>query len=658
LTALLGRNESGKSNLLKALASLNPSDGFKALSSIKDFPRHRKLSECTLETPVVWTRWSLDDSERSELDAIFPRAGTATHVTVSRAYKGETPTVGFEALPPLAPDQSEIKTKIRKIASALAVVADGLDATHKPTLSQAAEQFETQASYVADAKTWASNAVAAVRELSKVMAATNSELPEKAEQTLTELGDQAKSIVGDEESHKNGRQWVMANLPKFIYLDEYPDLEGHQNVTDYVQRKSQGQRKPSDDYFAKLCKVGGINPEELQANLNDPETRNQLANRASAVVTTEIRKLWKDRSLKIRFNVDGAYFDTLISDPTESYDVEVNLKERSRGFQWFFSFYITFSADTDGGSAANAILLLDEPGLYLHAKSQTDLLNHFDSDFDNQIIYSTHSPFMVPTHKLDSVRTVNIGDGRGTTVTNDPSGDSKTLFPLQAALGYDLAQSLFVGPNNLVVEGVTDFWILSAISDFLNDSGRVGLNPSLVLTPAGGAQKISYMVALLSSERLNVVVLLDEEKEARSTRDELVKARLISERNVVFVTEAFRENPPKEADIEDLIGQEVYDALVCESYVKELKGNKLALNANIPRVAKRFDVAFAELGIPFKKTRPSRLMLKKMAENPNSIVTTDVAARFENLFRTVNARFEKAVEKGDSDLRPSQSEVE
>lgn len=37
LTSLLGRNESGKSNLLRALHSLNPSDGFKALSKVKDF---------------------------------------------------------------------------------------------------------------------------------------------------------------------------------------------------------------------------------------------------------------------------------------------------------------------------------------------------------------------------------------------------------------------------------------------------------------------------------------------------------------------------------------------------------------------------------------------------------------------------------------------
>ena len=156
--------------------------------------------------------------------------------------------------------------------------------------------------------------------------------------------------------------------------------------------------------------MASLSPEQLERLLakGKNETRNQLANRAGAVVTAEIRRLWKDRHLTIRFDLDEHHMNTLVSDPTATYPVEVNLDERSRGFKWFFSFYMTFAADTQGGSAENAILLLDEPGLYLHAMSQADLLRHFEDDFKNQIIYTTHSPFMVPTHNLDAIRTVNI----------------------------------------------------------------------------------------------------------------------------------------------------------------------------------------------------------------------------------------------------------
>lgn len=124
--------------------------------------------------------------------------------------------------------------------------------------------------------------------------------------------------------------------------------------------------------------------------------------------------------------------DTLVSDPNRAYDVEVNLDERSRGFQWFFSFYVTFFADTKG--AGDAILLLDEPGLHLHARSQADLLAHFEQDFANQIIYTTHSPFMVPVHRPDAVRTASMSEAAGTTVSNKAEGDARTLYPLQVAL--------------------------------------------------------------------------------------------------------------------------------------------------------------------------------------------------------------------------------
>ncbi|WP_411746095.1 ATP-dependent nuclease, partial [Reinekea sp.] len=221
-----------------------------------------------------------------------------------------------------------------------------------------------------------------------------------------------------------------------------------------------------------------------------------------------------------------------MSDPNAVYEVEVNLNERSRGFKWFFSFYVTFCADTNGGEAKDAVLLLDEPGLFLHAKSQSDLLNHLRDDFDNQILFTTHSPFMIPTAQLTDVKTVNIDQDRGTTVTNDPTGDSTTLFPLQAALGYEISQSLFIGSHNLIVEGVTDYWYLSAISDYLISIGKKGLEPNITITPAGGAQKIPYLVSLLASQNLNVVVLMDKERDSAATRDEMVGGKLLHQKNI------------------------------------------------------------------------------------------------------------------------------
>lgn len=648
ITALLGRNESGKSNLLRALQSLNPADGFKALNPIKDFPRHRRLEECRDATPVVTTRWCLDEDDQSELTGILPRANAVKHVQIGRYYK-ESRWVRFDDLGDHKFDELAVKRQIEKIVSAVKAAADGIEEARRAPLNQAANAFDRALAIVADRIQWAGNASSGVEALNKALAVADTELTDKQAQLVADIKELASSIQGDKAAQTEARSWAIQKLPVFIYLDEYPELRGHQNITEFLARQSQGTPNDADRSFQKLCKVAGLNPQQLHDLLsqNEQETRNQLANRASAVVTAKIRQLWKDRALKIRFNLDAHHLDTFVSDPNALYDVEVNLDERSRGFQWFFAFYITFSADTNGGQAEDAILLLDEPGLYLHAKSQSDLLSHLDKDFSNQIIYTTHSPFMVPTHALDSVRTVNIAEDKGTTVSNDPSGDARTLFPLQAALGYNLAQSLFIGPNNLVVEGVTDFWMLSAISAYLAENRRTGLHPDLTVTPAGGAQKVSYMVALLSSEELNVLVLLDQEKKTKGTKDDLVREKLIAEQNVVFVSEAFGTNAPKEADIEDLLEPSLYETLVREAYATELKGKKLTLNTNIPRIVKRVEQALETLEITFHKTRPTRLLLRKMGAEPASIVTDDTANRFEVLFKTINERFQRHIERGN-----------
>jgi predicted ATP-dependent endonuclease of OLD family len=640
LTSLVGRNESGKSNLLLALQTLNPAGGPEDLSKIKNFPRQRRLAECTDETPVVSTTWELDADEQSELATTFPRAAGVTRVEIGRNYNAAERTVVFVDLKPIAFSADEVSARLLKIRPVAEVEIEKLEAAPQVPAKAALERFSTALATTGAPTEWAAHAAPALAAFRKALAVATVSLPDREDGLLSELEELAAKISKDGPAWRAANDWAAGLLPIFVYVDDYPELTGHQDIAEYLRRKAANpsQLNETDLNFEKMCKVADLNPQQLHQlhAANDHETRNQLANRASAIVTSELRRLWKDRQLKVRFSPDANHLDTFVSDPNSVYDVEVNLNERSRGLKWFFSFYIIFSADTKGGSSANAILLLDEPGLYLHALSQGDLLQHFAADFENQIIYTTHSPFMVPK-TLDAIRTVSIGQETGTIVSNDPVGDSRTLFPIQAALGYSLSQSLFVGPNNLIVEGVTDFWMLSSASSYLESLGKKGLPDGITLTPAGGAQKIPYMVALLSSERLQVLVLFDEEKQSRTTREELVKAKLIRDDNIVFVTEGFdTPGKPAEADIEDLFEPAVYSALVSESYSKELTGKTLTLNPQIPRIVKRYEQAFQDIGIEFHKTRPARLLLNKMATDAAKIIPQSTVDRFDRLFTRIS----------------------
>jgi predicted ATPase len=647
ITALLGRNESGKSNLLLALMTLNPPEGFAELNRTKDFPRHRRLSECTPDTPVVSSRWRLTAKEQAELVKQLPNASNVAHVRVARPY-GRKRTVEFINLTPIAFDIPTIKAAVSGIVEAIKAAASALDAGKQTAINAALIQFERTSTVVDVKENWASNFKAAQGPLNESLKEAGISMPDAAARGINELLQLAGRLATYQADEQTARDWVVGRLPVFIFVDEYPELNGHQNIAQFLQRKNGNTLTDAEKNFEKLCKVAGIDPAQLHSLQGEGkyEERNLIANRASAVVTGELRRLWKDRQLKVRFNPDAEHLEILISDPTQVFDVEVNLDERSRGLRWFFSFYITFSADTNGGAAENAILLLDEPGLFLHIESQKDLQAHFEQDFDNQILYTTHSPFMIPIQTLDRLRTVTISEDNGTVVTNNPTGDGRTLAPIRAALGYYYADSLFIGPNNLIVEGVTDWWILEAVSKHFVSAGKRGLPPILALPPVDGAPKVPNMVSLLTAQKLVVLALLDDEGQARSVREEMIKSRLLRDEQVILISEAFDSERPSEADIEDLLDPTVFEDLARDAYSKELQGRTLVLNRNIPRIVKRFEDAFVQVGLTFHKTRTAGLFYRRMAINPTSLMIGDSMKRFDHLFAIIGARLEKVIARG------------
>ncbi|MBF4264558.1 hypothetical protein EAY73_22340, partial [Vibrio anguillarum] len=209
---------------------------------------------------------------------------------------------------------------------------------------------------------------------------------------------------------------------------------------------------------------------------------------------------------------------------------------------------------------------------------------------------------------------------------------------LQAALGYEVSQSLFIGSNNLVVEGVTDFWYLSSMSEYLKSLGRTGLMDKITITPAGGAQKIPYLVSLLSSQHLNLLVLLDHEKDAIATKTDLIANHKLSKRNVILVSEAI-DSDVTELDIEDLFGSDYFLSLAEEAYRDEITDD-LKYNDNIPRVCKRFEKAMKDFGLKkqFVKAKPARIFMGKLSEGKENYLPEEVIDSFESLFKLINKR--------------------
>ena len=177
------------------------------------------------------------------------------------------------------------------------------------------------------------------------------------------------------------------------------------------------------------------------------------------------------------------------------------------------SFFVVFFAEAKDAHA-NTILLLDEPGLSLHGLKQREFRQTISRLAEgNQTIYTTHSPFLVGPDELDLVRVVEMTDrDEGTKVhTSVTASDPAALLPLQEALGYDLAQSLFVQQRNLFLEGLTDYWYIEATAQQLRDADLANLNENIALLPANAAGKVVYFATILHANNLKVAALLDSD---------------------------------------------------------------------------------------------------------------------------------------------------
>jgi len=153
------------------------------------------------------------------------------------------------------------------------------------------------------------------------------------------------------------------------------------------------------------------------------------------------------------------------------------------------------------------------------------------------------------------------------------------------------------------------------------------------------------MVSLLTSQKLNALVLLDDEKQALATRDEMLKSKLLRDHQVILVSEAFGTNKPAESDIEDLLDPTIYENLARDAYEKELQGKTLALNKDIPRIVKRLEKSFQDAGLVFHKTRADGLFYRKMSIDPKAVMTDDTSKRFEALFAIIAERLKKVIER-------------
>ena len=295
---------------------------------------------------------------------------------------------------------------------------------------------------------------------------------------------------------------------------------------------------------------------ELDTFRDELDKRDYRLNSASIMLTDSIREVWnpnpnRAEADRLRIKADGQYLKVVVEDEL---GVEVELDQRSEGFQWLVSFFVVFFAEAQD-KHNNAILLLDEPGLHLHGLKQRDFRETVSKlAAKNQTLFTTHSPFLVGPAELDLVRVVEMTDrNEGTKVhTSVTANDPAALLPLQEALGYDLAQSLFTQKQNLVLEGLTDYWYVDAVSELLREAGEADLNQKIAMVPANTAGKVVYFATILHAQGLKVAALLDSDNAGNQAAEQDTLVHTLGNK-AILRTKDYLNAEIKGAEIEDLL---------------------------------------------------------------------------------------------------------
>ena len=611
---------------MKALEGLRSVDiSYTKYNKTEDYPR-RSLSEyddrhTDNHAPVLSTKWELDDDDRDALVLEFGEGAIKKdQASINKHYGRDGNT--FWVVP--INEAAVLKRLIKRFGL---TEKDSEPIVNMTTTEDAAEV------------------------LNQI---------ENRSESQTELLEAIK-IYRDSRASLRAIDILSQRMPRFLYFSHYDRMSGAISINQLKQNQEIGCVSEGEQVFLDFLEYAGTNLEEL-TKATRFEEMNAKCEAAANRITDQIFEYWTQNdqlSIEVRLDEGKSDNEPPFDEGTVArarvknniHRVTVPFSERSAGFIWFFSFLVKFAQIKK--RMGKVIVLLDEPGLTLHGTAQKDLLRYFKEQLEphHQLIYSTHSPFMVPADNLGCVRTVedvvrlderNRLISEGTKIRHDVlTTDPQTNFPVFGAMGFEVTQGLIIATNTLLVEGPADILYLQAVSERLKSLNRTHLNSRWAICPSGGIDKILPFVRLFYRNNLNVVVLTDFDRAQRRKLDLLYQAELLEKERIILATEIAKQD---EADIEDFFDPQFYAELLNNTYQlrgkQKLSEKKLKeVGSNTPRLVKKAETYFCMLPdiVPnFGHFGPAMYLLRNpaMLEAEGEAVEKTLD-RFEEAFRRI-----------------------
>ena len=317
------------------------------------------------------------------------------------------------------------------------------------------------------------------------------------------------------------REKINKLIPKIVYFDSFTDILPDELTKEQIQSAT---FEEDERAFMNLLYLLGISKQEFTKMIKGDE-RNQSREfkRISNEITNKYNNVYMQEKVSIGLYKNGNKIFVQIFNEGDK-DNDIKPSQRSKGFQWFLAFYLLLNSIEED---KDAIILIDEPGLYLHATAQGDVLKFLNKEIDNQVIFTTHSPYLLDINKLNSLKLVVRGNS-GTNIIQKyyDCKDQETITPLVTAIGYNISKNPIELGNglNIITEGISDRFYLLAFLKLYDIKKKVNVIPST------GSQNIHLLISLCIGWSLDYKILLDNDSGA--TALEKIKELYIDEKEM------------------------------------------------------------------------------------------------------------------------------
>lgn len=533
VTALIGKNESGKSNVLEAIGRLG------GLYSPLDGAYLRSLTRGQDEKPKVCLRLGFTPNDIE----CYPNAAGITTLTYTDAG------VDVEGgLADLISNDEKMKACIELIKSAASAN------TLKLNNSNIA-QFKASISRIGQISSKISLSI--FNGLANAKSAINtSGLAEKAEYM-----DAIDTINNHLRAYYN-------LIPQCYYRVKEETLN---DIYTFDEIK---KLMDTENIFHSLMIVAGVD-KNLLFNAFQASTDAAKKTYKTKVVAKlnkladDFNEFYQQETIHFEFEIEGQTFKFYVY----TSGMYMNFSERSNGLRWYFNLFVDVKAKTT--KDRSILFLLDEPGVYLHVNAQKRLIELFEHlcESGNQVVYTTHSPYMINGDNIFNVRAVEKGEDALSKIFRSIHSYNlnketrvETLTPLTKALGMDLKYN--IGPNNgklnVIVEGVTDCMYMTAMMQYfgIDEESR----PYII--PCVGVDAVHLMVSVMIGWGCEYKVVVDYDPQGYNQYKKITqKSSLTSSANVIFV------NCKNADDEKDVKGE---NRATTESLVDQADNDKLA----------------------------------------------------------------------------------